>query len=233
MSTEIVEDTDSQAMQYFEQPLPNLPQGYPNGWMSATDLRLLYSTALRTNGDVLEVGPWLGRSSSAIAAGLRDRQEAGGAPVRYDTIDYGITSVEEWQARFNERLDPGKDKGRAIEAVYHPGGTIAVLISNLKGNGLLPYVTNVIRGDFHDCPIQRKYQMIFCDATHDDGEIHRNVPRLAELGAEGCTYVFDDVITAERAKLVCSYLEPKQYFMTRRLFPKPGKRCKLLVVETA
>jgi len=134
--------------------------------------------------------------------------------------------------RFGEVLKADKDKGRVMDAVYHPGGTVAVLIKNLKDNGLLPYVTNVIRGNFLDCPIQRKYKMIFCDATHDDQEVHDNVPALAKVAAKGCTYVFDDVVSQQRVDLIMEYIKPKRHFMTRSVFPNPKKRCKLLVVET-
>lgn len=216
----------------FASALPRLPMGYPNGWMSAKDLTVLFNTALNTAGDVLEVGPWLGRSSSAIASGLQAREAAGSAPVKYDMIDFGITTAEEWHERFNEKFNITKDRGRVVEAVYHPGGTIAVLIQNLKNNGLLKHVTNVIRGDFLECPIERKYGMIFCDATHDDAEIHRHLPKLASLAAPGCAMVFDDVITEARADLICDYLDVSQRFMTREVYPRRADRCKLLVVQT-
>jgi hypothetical protein len=217
---------------YFLQPLPKLPNGYPNGWMSAKDLTVLFNAGQFAKGDVLEVGPWLGRSTTAISAGLRQREADGATPLKYDTIDFGITSAEEWVERFDEPFRLGKDKGRVAEAVYHPGGTIAVLIQNLKSNDLLKYVTNITRGDFLDSPIAREYGLIFCDATHDDKEIHRHLPRLAELAAPGCVLVFDDVITEERADLVCGYLNVSDRFMTRTVYPERKTRCKLLVVET-
>jgi hypothetical protein len=214
-------------------PDPNdLPAGYPNGWMSATDLRVLYNTAYRSQGPILEVGPWLGRSTTAITSALRDRKKNGLDHPFFDTVDYGITSAEEWEFRFNERLKPEKDKGRVMDAVYHPGGTVAVLINNLKANSLLPFVTNIIRGNFLECPIQRKYKMIFCDATHDDQEVHDNVPALAKVAAKNCVYVFDDVVSQQRVDLIFEYIKPKKHFMTRSVFSNPKKRCKLLVVET-
>ncbi|MBZ4021119.1 hypothetical protein CKO11_01405 [Rhodobacter sp. TJ_12] len=217
---------------FFTHAPPRLPLGYPNGWMSAKDLTVLHNAARRTAGPVLEIGPWLGRSSSAIATGLRARiDEDGHEPVAYDMIDFGITSAEEWVARFNERFRLDKDQGRVAEAVYHPGGTIAVLIKNLKANGLLPYVTNVIRGDFLECPLARSYGMIFCDATHDDAEIHRHLPKIAELAAPGALLVFDDIITEDRADLVCSYLDVENHVMTRTMFPDRKDRCKLMIVE--
>lgn len=200
--------------------------------MSAKDLTVLFNAGQYAKGDVLEVGPWLGRSTTAITAGLRQREADGQAPVKYDTIDFGITSADEWVERFDEPFKIDKDKGRVAEAVYHPGGTIAVLIQNLKSNGLLKYVTNVIRGDFLDSPLVRQYGLIFCDATHDDGEIHRHLPKLAELAAPGSVLIFDDVVTEQRADLVCGYLNVSDRFMTRTVYPNRSARCKLLVVET-
>lgn len=221
------------ASPYFTHTLPRLPLGFPNGWMSAKDLTLLFNAAIRTTGPVLEIGPWLGRSSSAIASGLRLRAEdPARPPVPYDMIDFGITSATEWTQRFNEKFRIEKDEGRVAAAVYHPGGTIAVLIRNLKDNDLLKHVTNIIRGDFLDCPIERSYGMIFCDATHDAAEIHRHLPKIAKLAGPGCTLIFDDIVTEERADLIRDYLDVKDSFMTRTRFPNRADRCKLLVVET-
>lgn len=217
---------------YYQHDLPELPNGFPNGWMRPADLKLLYNAGRMASGPVLEVGPWLGRSTSALALGLRDRAESGIDPVAFDTLDLGITGAAEWQDRFGEPFDLDKDKGRVADAVYHPGGTIAVLIRNLRDNGLLGHMTNIIRGDLITCPIQRDYGLIFCDATHSDEEIHRHLPRLAELAGPGCTLIFDDVVTKDRADLVCSFLNTNRMFMSRDLFPSPRKRCKLLVVET-
>ncbi|MEP6017158.1 MAG: class I SAM-dependent methyltransferase [Paracoccaceae bacterium] len=229
-------DTDSESGQFptsfFERQLPDARNGFPNGWMSPDDLQLLYNAAFQTTGSVLEVGPWLGRSTTALALGLRDRQKMGAAPVSFDTVDFGITSAQEWKQKFGEELDIEKQKGLVAEAVYHPGGTVAVLIQNMKSNRLLPYVSNFIRGDFIDCPIRRKYKLIFCDTTHDDNEIKRTLPKLSKMAGAGCVFVFDDVITEQRAELICSYLQTERYIMTSRIFPEKKKFCKVMLVET-
>ena len=113
---------------YYSRPLPDTPKGYPNGWMSPNDLALLYNAAYLSTGHVLEVGPWLGRSTTALAMGLRDRQADGAKPVSFDTIDFGITSAGEWKEKFGEELDLGKQNGRVADAVYHPGGTVALCV---------------------------------------------------------------------------------------------------------
>ena len=217
---------------YYQRQLPTPPQGFPNGWMSPNDLSLLYNVAFQATGHVLEVGPWLGRSTTALAMGLRDREKMGEESVSFDTIDFGITSAEEWKEKFGEKLNLGKQNGRVADAVYHPGGTLAVLIQNIKNNRLLPFVSNFIRGDFIDCPISRRYNAIFCDTTHDDAEIERTLPALAKLAGPGCTFVFDDVITDQRAEKICGYLDTKTYFMTSHVFPDRKKFCKVMLVTT-
>ena len=166
------------------------------------------------------------------AAGLRDRSDAGAEPVLFDCIDFGITSSEEWQMRFHERLDPRKDKGRAIAAVYHPGGTIAVLIDNLKKNHLLEQMNAIVRGDLVTCPLARKYSLIFCDATHDENEMRRHMPGIAERATAGATLIFDDVVTEEQAEMICDYVEPKRRLLTRQVDAPNGRLGKLFVVET-
>ena len=217
---------------YYQRSLPKAPQGFPNGWMSPNDLSLLYNVAFQASGPVLEVGPWLGRSTTALAMGLRDRHAQGEENVSFDTIDFGITSADEWHAKFGEKLNIKKQKGRVAEAVYHPGGTVAVLIQNIKNNRLLPYVSNFIRGDFIDCPLSRKYNVIFCDTTHDDAEIERTLPALVKMAGKGCTFVFDDVITEQRAQKICGYLDVESYFLTSTVFPEREKFCKLMLVKT-
>lgn len=225
-------DMAAPKIDFLEYPLPAVSEGWPNGWMSAQDLRILYNAARRANGHVLEVGPWLGRSTTALACGLRDRAAEGADPVYFDCIDFGITSMEEWQSRFNERLNPAKDKGRAIAAVYHPGGTLAVLIKNLMGNGLLDQMTNIIRGDFVTCPLNRKYGLIFCDAAHGEEETRRHMPDIARLAGPAATLVFDDVITDEHADVICEYVDAKSRILTRQIEAPNKRRGKLLLVET-
>jgi predicted O-methyltransferase YrrM len=218
--------------QYFERTLPAPRRGYPQGWMSPLDLQVIYNASYMTKGPILEVGPFVGRSTAAICYGLRDRKREGMEPTPFDTLDLGITSAAEWTEKLKEPFDVKRAWGQLAAAVYHPGGTIAVLIRNIKDLNLLPFVTNFIRGDLVTCPLSRDYKMIFCDTTHDDGEIHRHLPHLVEMAGPGCTLVFDDVITDQRQELICSYLDVKNCFRTNVLYPNREDFCKVMVVET-
>ncbi len=220
------------ADKYFERPLPYPKRGYPNGWMSPDDLTVIFNASYMNDGPILEVGPFVGRSTAAIAYGLRDRRRTGQSVNLFDTLDLGITSAKEWQQKLLEPFDVSRHEGQVASAIYHPGGSIAVLIKNIKELNLLPFVTNFIRGDLVTCPLARKYKMIFCDTTHDDREVHRHLPVLAEYAAPGCVFVFDDVITDQRQDLICSYLDVKNAFRTNVRFPDPASYCKVMVVET-
>lgn len=128
------EDNIIKLGQFVKYDLPERPHllTYPDGWMSPVDLRVIYNAARNTTGDVLEVGPWLGRSSTAISLGLRDRQHVDGKPaVLYDIIDFGITGPEEWKERFGSEFDINYNNGIVAAGILHPGGSNAVLVNNL------------------------------------------------------------------------------------------------------
>ncbi|GGJ02153.1 Stf0 family sulfotransferase [Neoroseomonas lacus] len=217
-------DADGLALDRLD-PLPKLPYPYPDGWMRPIELRILYTLARRTAGPVLEVGSWIGRSSSAIAAGLRD----GGrhpAPV-FDIVDFGPCSATEWQERFGQKLNLDNAGGSVAAAVFHPGGSIAVLIENLRRNALLGQVNGILRGDLLTAPLGRRYGMIFCDAVHGAAEAARTMPRIAELAADQALLIFDDVSTEAFADDICAYLKPVRRF----LLAAASGQGKLLVVE--
>jgi LPS sulfotransferase NodH len=206
-------------------PLPKLPYPYPDGWMRPIELRILYTLARRSAGPVLEVGSWIGRSSSAIAAGLRD----GGrhpTPV-FDIVDFGPCSAAEWQERFGQKLNLDMAGGSVAAAVFHPGGSIAVLVENLRRNALLGQVNSIVRGDLLTAPLGRRYGMIFCDAVHGPAEAARTMPRIAELAADQALLIFDDVTTEAFADTICAYLKPVRRF----LLAAGSGQGKLLVVE--
>lgn len=217
-------DKDGLALDRLD-PLPTLPHRYPDGWMRPIELRILYTLARRAEGPVLEVGPWIGRSTSAIAAGLRDgsRQPA---PI-FDLVDFGPCSAAEWKERFGQPLRLDMAGGIVASAVFHPGGSIAVLIDNLRRNDLLGNVTSIVRGDLLEVPLGRRYGMIFCDAVHGEVEAARTMPRIAELVADDCLLVFDDVTTEAFADVICGYLKPARRF----LLSSKDRYGKLLVVE--
>jgi hypothetical protein len=206
-------------------PLPSLPHGYPQGWCSHLELLVLYHVAKFNAGPFLEIGPWLGLSTTAICCGLRDRP-AVGRPA-FDTIDFGITSVDEWLEAFGTPLAFEFANGEGIRAIHVPGGSNAVLVENLRRNDLLPFVTSLIRGNFLSMSSERKYGFIFCDATHDKREIDLYCPRISELMSANGIIIFDDILDSEMAEYIISYYEVLRYQLLHHRFP----HCKQMILQ--
>lgn len=172
----------------------------PEGWFSANQVNLLYQLASMTAGPILEIGPWVGRSTSVIARALRERGEA----IPFHTVDYGIASEAEWLALFGSSVRTKKDPDRYLRHINQPGGTIASLQRNLAAQGMLELVT-IHRGDFHKVAPDGLFSLIFCDATHSRREIDANVPALLQRLAPGGILACDDITPELAAHLTVRF----------------------------
>lgn len=193
--------------------------------MSTADLTALYNLARWRAGPSLEIGPWLGRSTSAICLGRRD---AGVTPLPpYDIVDFGITSATEWKTMLGQEFDPAIGQGSAIYAIHHPGGTNAILVNNLLRNGLLSFTTTITRGNFLDLPFTRRYEFVFCDTTHDEWEAVLYLREIAKRAAPNAPVIFDDVVSDDFAEFFCKYFDVGSRLMTC----KEAEYSKLLVIS--
>lgn len=193
----------------FPIPMDNMPEG----WLSGTDMQILYSLATLVQGPILEIGSWLGRSTVAIGAGIRDSGET----KIFDTVDFGLTSPSEWEALLKEDFARfGKDDVVA-RSIFQPGGTIAVLIENLRKAALLPYVTSIIRGDSTKVPLRPCYNMVFCDTLHDEREVREYGDFLNGLIAPGGWLVCDDVIDESLGNILKEFVDFDLWFFSNQI----------------
>jgi hypothetical protein len=172
-------------------PLPVDPSFFPDGWMTPLELRLLYNLGKHASGDFLEIGPWIGRSTTAIALGRRDAAPKVGT---FDTVDFGFVSLKD----FCEAMRVGMEYA-STEEIARPiltmGGTTALLLENLQRRDLLKYVTSIIRGNSVEAPLRYSYGVIFCDATHSEYEIDVTGPVLSKIARPGTWLMCDDLHT--------------------------------------
>nr|WP_314073694.1 hypothetical protein [uncultured Roseococcus sp.] len=123
------------------------------------------------------MGGWkLGRpivGHDLIFYGIRDSFPR---KIHYDIVDYGIAGADEWRSRFGGNLFAHKEAKKLAEFVMFPGGIGALLKQNLVDRELSRFVSLIILGDFRDYETIRKYDFIFCGATHDEAEIRKNIP---------------------------------------------------------
>lgn len=160
----------------------------PEGWFSKTQISALYQLALTTQGPILEVGSWIGRSTTVIGHALTTRPDR----VEFHTVDYGISSLAEWSERFGSSLLKKPNADRYLPHITREGGSLSSLRENLSARGMLDLV-HIHKGDFHDVAPRIQYGLIFCDATHNRREIDTNVPVLISMLKTGGILACDDI----------------------------------------
>ena len=186
--------------------LPVSLREFPTGWTSPWELTLLYNLVKHSSGPlrILEIGPWIGRSTTAISLGIRDRESR--KDVLYDIVDFGITSGAEWEALLKVPYLNFAGQDQISRTIHAPGGSVAVLIENPRKLGLLEQVTSVIRGDCLQVPMRSSYDLIFCDCVHDAREIQQYGHLLADRLRPGGLLVCDDVIDPTLGKVLAGYV---------------------------
>jgi len=182
----------------------------PKGWLTPLEMRMLYSIAKHSPGPILELGSWLGRSTVAIAAGIRDSGER----KLFDTVDFGLSSPAEWEEMLKEPFDRFAKDDVVARSIFQPGGTIAVLIENLRASRLLPFVTSIIRGDSRNVPLRSQYAMVFCDTLHNKKEVEDYGPLLNALLPPGGWLVCDDVIDSNLGDVLRQHVDFDAWFYT-------------------
>jgi predicted O-methyltransferase YrrM len=169
------------------------------GWLTSKERQTLYSLALWLPGPILEIGPWVGLSTTAIARAIKKSMVA----KSFDTVELNpsLENFREYEGKIGLFV-PGDDKPHGICSVRDyeatirpvlgsPGGVVGSLRRNLERLGLSEFV-NIHIGDFCQLP-SRKYRLIFCDSMHDEAEIANNAPHLRRFLEGGSILACHDV----------------------------------------
>jgi predicted O-methyltransferase YrrM len=164
----------------------NLP-----GWFSVEEAEALYTLAATTPASrILEIGHFLGRSTSAICEAIRDS----GGVTEFNSYDLGFRSADEFIAHY-ERVHATvttQVPKECEELVYSQKKTTTEIAKvNLTRYGLDKYV-NLISGDFTALD-STQYGLIFCDAVHDRSEIVLNLPYVMAASTDDCVWAFHDM----------------------------------------
>jgi hypothetical protein len=158
------------------------------GWFKPSECEKLYQSVLESTGDILEIGHFLGRSTSFICQGIRDS----GKQRIFKSYDLGFTSYCEVQKFYNEIYGYDIEIPKMYDIAFSQNkSTTEIANENLKHLNLNFFVTlisgNFIELDFH------KYDFIFCDAVHDLSELKNNLPHIISHSNKSCTWVFHDM----------------------------------------
>lgn len=187
----------------------------PDGWMLPSEVEMLYRLG-KTGRSIIEVGSWIGRSTCAIATGIKDSGAPGKPPKRFDVLDYGITGAADWSRRFGSVYLESDPKFKVIE---NHGGVGGTLMQNLADRDLLKYVDLVILGDLKFYSTTQRYDAAFLDCLHSDEEIEANMPLIRPLLKREFVFLSDDMHDDGPAAKVAAHLGVDQWWLSRPRYP--------------
>jgi Methyltransferase domain len=212
----------SDIWQTYDRLIGFTPNDIP-GWMSIREQRALYMLGAAANGPLLEIGPWLGRSTVCIAQGIRDS----GSANSFLTCELA-PSLEHYREMPDGRIGfffPAKsdtplgsmsrhaferEKRPYLEA---PDGPIGYLKQNLVRYGLS---VEVFVGDFNESP-ERDYSVLFADICHSSAEIEMHARGFAHRLRSGSILACHDT-TAENAATLLGLFAFADTFQIDSLF---------------
>lgn len=196
-----------------------------DGWSTFDEQRALYALARFTDGPIMEIGPWLGRSTVCIARGIRD----GGKTKAFLTCELA-PSLKNFRAIGDEHVGfyypPESEDSMGVcireafeneikPVVGHPKTLVGLMKENLVKFGVADLV-EVHVGDFRESP-DAVYRLLFTDSMHDEKEIRRNAPDLRRFLRPGSILACHDT-TEENEQLLRELFEFGYAFKVDTLF---------------
>jgi hypothetical protein len=164
-------------------------------------------TATTSATRIMEVGHYLGRSTSAICEGIRDS----GRAVEFNSYDLGFTSADEFVAHYKRLHDTASFQvPREYDqlVISQKKTTTEIAKTHLARFDLDKFV-NLISGDFTVLD-GTQYGFIFCDALHDHGEIALNLPHVVRASSNDCVWAFHDMTPSNVADVLA--MSPARLF---------------------
>ena len=158
------------------------------GWLTPEEQRTLYALAYILNGPFLEIGSWVGKSTSIIAGAIRDSgqykkfvaSELNPTLANFRPVDTGMGFFCPAESSVCLGVATLKSWAEEMEPVLsQPGGVAGALTSHLRELELLDLV-DIRIGDFSNVP-KLNYRFIFSDIMHTPNEIRMGLPALRDI----------------------------------------------------
>ena len=150
-----------------------------DGWIFEGEHEYLWKLATGSaEGDILEIGTWMGKSTCILAGACIER-----APnTKVLCIDPFDLSGAGGQAEYHKRLLPGKTD------------TLQVFLSNARKLGFRDWVMPIVARSEVALPLlTMQARLVFIDGNHDLRSIQRDVQLSLPLIAEGGVLAIHDV----------------------------------------
>jgi hypothetical protein len=154
------------------------------GWFSRRECRRLYLTTVMTRGPILEIGHFLGRSTACICEAIRDVRR----PRVFRSYDLGFRTGAEFKEYYDRVLKTDMEVPAHDEGIVFSKDTTTTEVAgqNLRRLGLAGHVELIVGNAFE---LDRdKYDLIYCDAVHEQHEITTNLPHMVRHSNHGCIW---------------------------------------------
>ena len=143
----------------------NVPSEKCGGWMHLAELNWLRSAASKVTR-ILELGSWKGRSTAALAEGLKDGQ---------------IICIDTWRGSDNERVqDIAKKDGDPIWVEFSHNHA-----QNLATGKVKALRMTTLQGLAHLARVDCKFDLIFIDADHRYEAVKADIAEALKILAPG------------------------------------------------
>jgi predicted O-methyltransferase YrrM len=158
------------------------------GWLYDSEAQLLYDLAHKCQGPILEIGFFMGRSTSVICDAIRNSNHNN----QFDSYDINFKTIDEFMSFYAPIHGANVSVPELVQCIVDSNESpLSITQKNLTMFGLEKYV-NLHAGDFSKIESQT-YDFIFCDAMHDVNEIRRNAQHLVRLSNEKFVWAIHDV----------------------------------------
>lgn len=138
------------------------------GWMSIRDLEVLsyLSSCVPENGNILEIGPFLGRSTSALIAGKKDS-------VALDVVDtFTGIPVDSYCAD----IKGSREKFDQLRSIAIETGDWEKSFRLCQADNIEKM--NVVRCDSQTFETEKRYNMTFIDSDHSFQSVFKDITKF-------------------------------------------------------
>jgi predicted O-methyltransferase YrrM len=182
------------------------------GWLKPIEQQALHALAALTNGPVLEVGSWIGRSTVCLGRGLllrKDRQPTD--KVVCVELNPDVSYFRPNDEGCVEFWCPGDTAPRGhttaeiyeeivLPAISFPGGLVGKLKQTLSDHNLT-HLADIVVGDVAEVLPVNHYGLIFSDISHTPYEIEKMVAGMAPVIQAGTILACHDTTPQNRKAL--------------------------------
>ena len=193
-----------------------------DGWLTPNEKHAIYALGYLAPGPMLEIGSWVGLSTSCFAYGIKDS----GRKIRFVASEFNPTPehFRPVEGGIGFFITPDKNAGTCSEEDYRkgihpiiskPGGVLGQLRKNLADRKLDGLVAITV-GNFKEMKPE-PFGFVFCDAMHGPDEIELNSPVLKRFLKGGSILACHDS-NPTNEECLKRYFKFKQSFTVDSLF---------------